>query len=67
MNAGLHGMKAARNRKGYTQTDIANRLGVQLYSVQRWEACQVIPRPATLEKLAMLLGVSVPELFGGNK
>lgn len=52
-----------RNGKNWTQADLAERIGVQQPTIQRWEAEGRQPRRASLAKLAKVLGVEVAELF----
>lgn len=53
----------ARMAIGLTQRQLADRLGVSLRSVIRWEREDVTPDAATLFKLAALLNVDPKELL----
>ncbi|MFP4495178.1 MAG: helix-turn-helix domain-containing protein [Halochromatium sp.] len=57
-------LKAARQRAGLTQTEIAARLGVSKALPGHWEAGRKVPGMAKLEALAELLDVSVSWLTG---
>jgi transcriptional regulator with XRE-family HTH domain len=53
-----------RNRKGFTQTELAKELGVHLRSIQNWEGGLTEPRGKDLRKLSHVLGMSIPFLYG---
>lgn len=55
-----------RKDRGLTQTEFANLMGVNQSLVTRWERNVVQPRAKTLEKMAEVLGLSVPELLAGD-
>ena len=50
-------------KKGVTQKDVAESLGVTQATVSKWVRKKDIPRDATLDKLAEYLGVHVAMLF----
>lgn len=53
-----------RNRQGYTQTELAKKLGVHLRSIQNWEGGLTAPRGEDLRNLSTTLGMSVAFLLG---
>jgi transcriptional regulator with XRE-family HTH domain len=53
-----------RNRKGFTQTELAKELGVHLRSIQNWEGGLTEPRGKDLRKLSTVLGMSIPFMYG---
>lgn len=57
-------IKQNRKRLGMTQTDLAQRLGLQKSAISKWENGQVIniKRP-TLARLADIFGISVAQLL----
>jgi transcriptional regulator with XRE-family HTH domain len=55
---------AGRNRKGFTQTELARELGVHLRSIQNWEGGLTEPRGKDLRKLSSVLGMSIPFMYG---
>lgn len=59
-------LKRFRERAQLNQAQLAERVGVQQATVQRWEAGNREPKHADLEKLALALGVTVAQLFGGD-
>lgn len=52
-----------RKEKGYTQEELANRLGVTTPAVNKWENGVTLPDIAMLAPLARLLGISVDTLL----
>ena len=57
-----------RTRLGWTQTQLAERLGTSVQSVSRWESGGGYPDMELLPELARVFDVSVDELFGsGNR
>ena len=59
------GLKIAnyRKEKGFTQKDLAEKLGVTDKSVSKWETGVNFPDVAILETLAEELGITVLELL----
>lgn len=53
---------ASRERRGWSQTDLADKLGTSQKQVSRWE-CGRTPNVTTLKKIADVLGVSVDDLI----
>jgi putative transcriptional regulator len=52
-----------REKKRYTQSDLAALVGVQAQTIANIEHAKHKPRPRTQRKLAEILGVSVDQLF----
>ena len=59
-------IKALREKKGYTQTELAEILGVSSKAVSKWETAKGLPDITLIESLANALSVSVIELMSGN-
>lgn len=59
-------LKRYRERLGLGQAQLGERVGVQQATIQRWESGNREPKHADLEKLAIALGVTVAQLFGGD-
>lgn len=57
-------IRAERSRGGYTQEELAGRLGVTKAAVSKWECGQSAPDIALLPKLASLFSVTLDELLG---
>ena len=55
---------ANRKRVGFTQEQLADRLGVTAQAVSKWENDQSCPDIAMLPKLAELFGITIDELLG---
>ena len=57
-------IKECRLAAGFTQEELAARIGVDRTSVAKWETGKAYPRGETLEKLAATLGCTIDALFG---
>ena len=60
-------IRALREKKGYTQKQLGERVGVSDKTVSKWELCRGLPDISLLEPLAAALGVSVEELISGDR
>jgi transcriptional regulator with XRE-family HTH domain len=56
-----------RKKKGYTQTQLADRLGISNRTVSKWETGNGFPDVSLLLPLSEELDVSVNELLSGEK
>jgi transcriptional regulator with XRE-family HTH domain len=54
---------AARSQLGFSQAQLADRVGVSLATLTRWEQAVREPRVPDQRRLADALGVSITELF----
>ena len=59
-------IKNLREKKGLTQGQLANIIGVTDKAVSKWETAKGFPDITLIEPLAKALGVSVMELLSGN-
>lgn len=57
---------AGRDARGYSQKDLARRLGVKLKTIQSWEDDQSEPRANKAQMLSGMLGVSLVWLLSGE-
>ena len=55
---------ARRKEKGYTQEEIAERLGITAQAVSKWENDTGMPDVSQIIPLATIFGVSTDVLFG---
>lgn len=60
-------IKFLREKKGYTQRQLADLLAVSDKAVSKWETQRGLPDISLLEPLAKALGVSVAELLSGEQ
>lgn len=60
-------VKSLREKKGITQTQLADMLGVSDKAVSKWETAKGLPDISLIEPLANALGVSVIELMSGQR
>ena len=54
--------KELMKRKGYTQTELAEKLGVKQATISGWQNGLRMPRTKQLQVIAQALGVSVSTL-----
>ena len=59
-------IKNLREKKGFTQAELADRLGVSSKAVSKWETAKGLPDITLIETIANVLSVSVMELMTGN-
>lgn len=59
-------IKRLREKKGLTQTELADILGVSSKAVSKWETAKGLPDISLLEPLANALSVSIMELMTGE-
>lgn len=59
-------IRSLREKKGYTQKQLADRISVSDKAVSKWETGRGLPDLALLEPLGTALGVSVAELLSGE-
>lgn len=59
-------IKALREKKGITQVQLADILGVSSKAVSKWETAKGLPDISLIEPLAKALSVSVMELISGD-
>lgn len=59
-------IKRIREKKGLTQTELADILGVSSKAVSKWETARGLPDISLIEPLAQALSVSVMELMTGD-
>lgn len=57
-------LKTLRIKAGYSQEELANRLGVVRQTVSKWERGISVPDATTLISMADLFGVSTADLLG---
>ena len=59
-------IKKLRKGRGFTQEELAERLGVTYQAISKWETAKGLPDITLIEPLAKALGVSVMELMSGD-
>ncbi len=59
----MHPIVFHRQAKGWTQTQLADKLGVSPTAVQSWEQRRAWPRPRRIAQLAELFGMSGEDLL----
>lgn len=57
-------LRAWREHRGLSLSELARRIRVTHPSVMRWDSGQREPRGVNLDRIARALGASVPELYG---
>lgn len=59
-------LKKLRKEKGMKQSELAEAIGVTMYTVSLWERGQRTPENKALKKLAEFFGVSISYLVGSS-
>ena len=59
-------IKQLRERRGLTQAELAETIGVSSKTVSKWETAKGLPDISLLQPLAQALGISVIELMNGE-
>lgn len=59
-------IKELREKKGYTQKQLADTLSISDKTVSKWETNRGLPDVGMIESLASALGVSITELLTGE-
>lgn len=59
-------IKRLREKKGITQVQLADMIGVSCKAVSKWETAKGLPDICLIEPLAKALGASVMELMSGD-
>ena len=60
-------IKSLRTKKGMTQEELANALGVSSQAISKWETDKSMPDVSLLMPLSRELGVGVDDLLGGDR
>lgn len=60
------GFLSARENSGFTQKEVAEKIGVDQSAVSLWETGKTAPRASILVKLACLYRCSVDDLLRGG-
>lgn len=60
-------IKSFRRRCGFTQAYLAERLGISVQAVSKWENGTSLPDIMLLPEIARVFGVSIDELFSEDK
>lgn len=55
-------LRQFRLKQFLTQQALADRAGVALFTLQRWERSEAFPRPAQMGNLCAALGLTVDDL-----
>ena len=56
----MRNLRQRREERGWTQLDLAVRLGVSLSTITKWERGVVVPSEANLYRLMLLLATTSP-------
>ena len=60
-------VRIMRLNRGWTQAELADRLGMTSQAITIWERGHSVPRPSTLQQVASIFGVSVDALLGDER
>ena len=56
-------LRSLRERAGYTQMELAERIRVRSSQISRYEKGEFIPRPRKIKAIARVLNIKSDELF----
>lgn len=56
-----------RKEKGMTQADLAEKMGVSINAVSKWERGLNLPDASIMQNLCEVLGITLNELFAGER
>ena len=59
-------IKDLRKKHGYTQSDLASKLGYTVQAISRWEKGKSLPDPVMLYKVAELFDVDISYFYQQN-
>ena len=59
-------IKQLREKRGVTQAELAEKIGVSDKTISKWETAKGLPDISLLQPLAQALGISVIELMNGE-
>lgn len=59
-------IRTLRKRKGLTQEQFAEQLGISVMTVRRWEWGERVPNAEDLKKASQVLDIPVTELIGDS-
>ena len=59
-------IKQLREKRGLTQAELAEKIGVSDKTISKWETAKGLPDISLLQPLAQALGISVIELMNGE-
>ena len=57
-------LQSLRKAKGYSQEELADKLGLSRQAISKWERAESAPDTDNLISLAKLYGMSIDELLG---
>ena len=66
MNKTAELLISLRKRKGWTQNDLAQKLGVSSQAVSKWERGENLPDSMLLLSISKLYGITIENLLEGN-
>ena len=59
-------LQELRKREGFSQSKLADLVGVSFMTIRRWESGEVIPRLDEIKRLADVLHITVDELLNDS-
>lgn len=62
----MKGLFALREEMGISRKDFAEKVGVEISTVTRWENGEMFPSEVNIRKIKNLLGCSYDALLDGN-
>ena len=56
-------LRAARVNAGFTQSKVAEKLGISISTIKNWEKGRTFPKQPQIEQLCELYGVAYDNIF----
>lgn len=60
----MNNIQVLRQKKGLSQAELAQRVGVGPSAVSKWESGGIYPKSTLLPKIADILDCKIDEIFG---
>lgn len=62
----MRGIKKNRKKYGWTQSQLAEKVGVSINTIWRWEANQISPSLKNLKEMSKLFDCTIDELVADD-
>ena len=63
----MSNIKMYRKMQGYTQSELATKIGVSQQTIAKWESGNAFPLAGKLPEIAKILSCTIDDLLSDNK